>query len=141
MRAAASRIGQYGRVLANAELVAFLPTTDLERARAFFTETVGLSITASTPFACVFDAHGTALRVTPVDDVRPAPYTVLGWVVADIAASVRGLAARGVRFERFPAMEQDELGIWTTPGGDLVAWFEDPDGNVLSLTQFASLPE
>ena len=61
------------------------------------------------------------------------------WVVTDAAASVRGLAARGVHFERFPAMDQDELGIWTTPGSDLVAWFKEPDGNVLSLTQFATM--
>jgi catechol 2,3-dioxygenase-like lactoylglutathione lyase family enzyme len=127
-------------MLANAELVAFLPTTDLDRTRVFFTETIGLSLTESTPFACVFDAHGTALRVTPVDEVRAVPYTVLGWVVANMADSVRGLATRGVLFERFPAMDQDDLGIWTTPGGDMVAWFKDPDGNLLSLTQFASPP-
>jgi predicted enzyme related to lactoylglutathione lyase len=128
-------------VLADAELVAFVSTTDLERARVFFGETVGLSIMETTPIACVFDAHGTALRVTRVDEVRPAPYTVLGWVVADIVASARGLAARGVRFESFPGMEQDDLGIWTTPGGDLVAWFHDPDGNLLSLTEPASVKQ
>ena len=124
-------------MLAIADLVAFLPTTDLDRARLFFSETVGLSITECTEFACVFDAHGTALRVTPVGELRPAPYTVLGWAVADIAASVRYLGARGIRFERYPDMKQDELRIWTTPGGDRVAWFKDPDGNVLSLTQRA----
>jgi catechol 2,3-dioxygenase-like lactoylglutathione lyase family enzyme len=125
-------------VLTNAVLVAFLPTADLDRARAFFTATLGLSLLERTPFACVFDAHGTSLRVTLVDEVAAAPYTVLGWVVTDISASIRGMAALGVRFERFPAMPQDELGIWSTPGGDLIAWFKDPDGNVLSLTQLAS---
>jgi hypothetical protein len=66
---------------------------------------------------------------------RPG-YTVLGWRVADIAATARGLAGRGVEFLRHDGMDQDENGAWTTPGGDKVAWFADPDGNVLSLTQF-----
>ena len=124
-------------VLADAELVAFLPTTDLDRTRVFFTEVVGLSVTESTSFACVFDSHGTAVRATLVEEIRPSSYTVLGWIVSDLPAAVRGLAARGVTFERFPAMDQDELDIWTTPGGDRVAWFKDPEGNVLSLTQVA----
>jgi catechol 2,3-dioxygenase-like lactoylglutathione lyase family enzyme len=124
-------------VLADANLVAFLSTTNLERARVFFTESIGLSLIEETPFACVLDANGTSLRVTPVDELHPAPYTVLGWVVTDAAASVLGLSSRGVHFERFPGMDQNELGIWTTPGGDQVAWFKDPDGNLLSVTQFA----
>ena len=129
--------GQNARVLANAELAAFLPTRDLDRTRVFFTETLGLSIIENTSFACVFDAHGTTVRVALVEELRPAPYTVLGWIVSDLSAAVRGLAARGVFFERFPTMDQDELDIWTTPGGDRVAWFKDPEGNVLSLTQVA----
>jgi catechol 2,3-dioxygenase-like lactoylglutathione lyase family enzyme len=124
-------------VLADAELVAFLPTTDLDRAAHWFGETLGMSLIETSPFACVFDAHGTTLRVTKVDSLVPAPYTVLGWVVTDLHAAVLGLDERGVLFERFPGMDQDDLGIWTTPGGDLVAWFKDPDRNVLSLTQLA----
>lgn len=128
-------------VLATAELVAFLPTTDLDRARRWFADTLGLSLVEVSPFACVFDAHGTTLRVTKVDVLAPAPYTVLGWVVADVRAAVLDLVERGVQLERFPGMDQDELGVWTTPGGDRVAWFRDPDGSVLSLTQFARPPQ
>jgi catechol 2,3-dioxygenase-like lactoylglutathione lyase family enzyme len=126
-------------MLNDANLVAFVPTVDLARARAFYSETLGLSLTDESPFACVFDAHGTSLRVTPVHEIRPAPYTVLGWAVADIAASIRDLASRGVVFQRFEGMGQDDLGIWTAPDGTFVAWFKDPDDNVLSLTQFRAV--
>jgi len=77
------------------------------------------------------------LRVTAVAEVARPGYTVLGWRVADITATVRELTGRGVVFLRYDGMNQDEDGVWTTPGGDKVAWFADPDGNVLSLTQFA----
>lgn len=126
-------------MLADCDLVAFLSTTDLDRARVFFAETVGLVLSEDTPFGCVFDAHGTSLRVTLVDEVRPAPYTVLGWVVSDLAAELRGLVERGAVAEDFADMDQDVQGIWTTPDGGLVAWFKDPDDNLLSLTQFAPL--
>lgn len=118
------------------ELVAFVAVTDLARARAFYEDTLGLRLVDDTPIAVVFDANGTSLRVTRVDQLRPAGYTVLGWLVDDIAASARDLRSRGVEFNRYDAMEQDELGVWTAPGGDQVAWFADPDGNTLSLTQF-----
>ena len=124
-------------MLTNDALVAFLATTDLDRARVFFTDTIGLALVHQDGFACVFDAHGTPLRVSLVEELHPAPYTVLGWVVDDAAATVRDLGARGARFERFDGMAQDDLGIWTTPGGDFVAWFKDPDANVLSVTQHA----
>jgi hypothetical protein len=84
----------------------------------------------------VFDAGGARLRVTAVDAVSPQPYTVLTWSVADIATIVRALASRGVRLLRYPGMEQDELGLWLSPNGARVAWFDHPDHNVLSLTQF-----
>jgi len=121
-------------VLEDAEVVAFTATTDLERARAFYADSLGLPLVADTPIALVFPG----LRVTLVDEVAPAAYTVAGWVVADIAAEVAALSGRGVAFNRFPGMEQDDLGIWTTPGGDKVAWFSDPDGNTLSLTELSS---
>lgn len=85
---------------------------------------------------CVFDCGGTALRVTLVGAVVAAPYTVLGWSVADIALAVGSLMERGVEFARYPALAPDALGIWHAPSGALVAWFRDPDGNTLSLTQF-----
>ena len=83
----------------------------------------------------MFDADGTMLRVTAVPELKPAGYTVAGWRVDDIADAIKGLAEGGVDFQRFDGMDQDELGVWTTPGGDKVAWFRDPDGNVLSLTE------
>jgi catechol 2,3-dioxygenase-like lactoylglutathione lyase family enzyme len=122
-------------MLGSSELVAFVATTDLDRARAFYGGVLGLPVLEESPFACVFDAHGTQLRVTPVAEIRTAPYTVLGWAVDDIVADVQTLAHAGVRFERFAGMEQDDLGVWAAPSGARVAWFADPDGNVLSLTQ------
>jgi hypothetical protein len=87
------------------------------------------------PFALVYDAHGTMLRVTIVKQVQPAGYTVLGWKVPDIVAAANGLTAAGIVFERYPGTQQDELGIWTSPAGGKVAWFKDPDGNTLSISQ------
>jgi catechol 2,3-dioxygenase-like lactoylglutathione lyase family enzyme len=124
-------------VLESAELVALVASTDLARSRAFYEETLGLPCEDETPLACVFRANGTMLRVTRVEARAPAAYTVLGWIVDDVAATVRGLAARGVAFDRYEGMEQDELGIWRSPSGARVAWFHDPDGNTLSLTQRA----
>jgi hypothetical protein len=83
----------------------------------------------------IFKAPGTSLRVTVVERVQPAPYTVLGWGVEDIAATIAALADHGVSFARFEGVEQDELGIWQSPSGAQVAWFKDPDGNLLSVTQ------
>jgi catechol 2,3-dioxygenase-like lactoylglutathione lyase family enzyme len=119
------------------EVIAFAASADLLRARAFYEQVLGLRVIEQNDFACVFDANGTMLRVTAVTEVARPGYTVLGWRVADIAAAARGLAGRGVEFIRYDGMDQDENGVWTTPGGDKVAWFADPDGNVLSLTQFA----
>ena len=123
-------------MLGASDLIAFVPTTDLARARGFYEGQLGLSLGSETPFALVFDAHGTILRVTAVDQIASAQYTVLGWKVADIAATVRALSTKGISFLRFDGMEQDEVGVWTTPSGDRVAWFKDPDGNTLSLTEF-----
>ena len=122
--------------LDDARLIAFVPTTDLARARAFYAETLGLRVTDESPYACVFDAGGTMLRLTPVRKLSKVRYTVLGWGVVDIAATVAALTAAGVAFVGFRGMDVDEAGIWTAPGGDRVAWFEDPDGNLLSVTQF-----
>jgi catechol 2,3-dioxygenase-like lactoylglutathione lyase family enzyme len=122
-------------VLGDTDLVAFLPTTDVDRAREFFADVLGLRLVEDTPFAAIFDAHGTSLRVTPVEAIAPAEYTVLGWTVDDMAATARALTDRGVRFMRVDGIEQDDLGVWTAPGGALVAWFKDPDGNTLSLTE------
>ena len=122
-------------MLDSSDLVAFVAATDLRRARAFYEQKLGLRVLEHNDFACVVDANGTMLRVTEVPEVARAGYTVLGWRVRDIAASVRDLAGRGVTFLRYDGMSQDQDGIWTAPSGARVAWFADPDENTLSLTQ------
>ena len=116
-------------------IVAFVATTNLDRARTFYGDVVGLALVEESPFACVFDGGGAPLRVTVAGSVQPAPYTVAGWSVDDIGATVEMLAARGVELVRYNGMDQDATGVWTAPGGARVAWFRDPDGNVLSVTQ------
>ncbi len=125
-------------MLGSSEIVAFIGVRDAERAKTFYRDTLGLRLVSEElPFALVFDAQGVMLRVTIVPEVAAARYTVLGWKVADIAATVRTLQQGGVQFQRYaPKMGQDELGIWTAPGGARIAWFQDPDGNLLSVTQF-----
>jgi len=115
--------------------MAFLATRDSARARRFYADVLGLRLVSDDPYALVFDAAGTVLRVQKVDELEPRPFTVLGWRVANIEATVDALVARGVRFERYHGMDQDARGVWRTPGGARVAWFKDPDGNTLSLTQ------
>ncbi len=130
--AAATRLGG----LASAHVMAFVATSDMAAARAFYERGLGLRLAGQSPIACEFEANGTRLRVVAVEEPTIAPYTVLGWTVADIVTTIRDLMMRGIDFARFDGMQQDELGIWNAPGGTLVAWFRDPDGNVLSLTQF-----
>jgi catechol 2,3-dioxygenase-like lactoylglutathione lyase family enzyme len=120
-------------MLTDAEVMAFAATSDLERATRFYRDTLGLTHVETTPYAAVFRGGGTMVRVTLAEEVRPAPYTVLGWIVGDIATAMAGL---DVEFTRYDGMGQDAAGVWTTPNGDRIAWFTDPDGNVLSLTQF-----
>ncbi|SOD70919.1 predicted enzyme related to lactoylglutathione lyase [Jatrophihabitans sp. GAS493] len=124
-------------MLSTSEVIAFAASTNLDRAAAFYADVFGLRLVEQNQFACVFDANGTMLRITAVEEHIDVPYTVLGWRVADIAATLAGLRAKGVTFKRYDGMAQDEDGVWTTPGGDRVAWFADPDGNTLSLTEFA----
>jgi len=122
--------------LSNQQLVAFVSARDPEAAKKFYRDTLGLDLVSEQlPYALVFDCHGSPLRLSIVPNLNPAAYTVLGWNVSDIETAVRTLASAGVHFERYPAVPQDELGIWTAPGGARVAWFKDPDGNTLSLSQ------
>jgi catechol 2,3-dioxygenase-like lactoylglutathione lyase family enzyme len=123
-------------MLTSSSLVAFVSTTDLDRARRFYEGTLGLEFVEQGPLACVFIANGTMLRVTLADRVATPGYTVLGWRVDDLDRVVGLLSSSGVTFNRYDGMDQDSAGVWTTPGGDRVAWFSDPDGNNLSLTQF-----
>ena len=123
-------------MLSSSDLVALVGVSDLDRARAFYGDTLGLPVADESPFAMVVDAHGTMLRLTAVEEPAPAPYSVLAWSVDDIAATVDGLARRGVDFLLYDGLEQDAHRIWTAPDGTRVAWFLDPDGNNLSLVQF-----
>lgn len=125
-------------MLNDAKLMAFGATANPMRSRHFYQSVLGLALVEDSPFALVFDANGTELRVQKVDSVSPGSYTALGWAVADIERSVQALSGKGVSFERFPGMQQDALGIWQAPGGAKVAWFRDPDGNLLSLAQHAA---
>lgn len=117
-------------------LIAFVATAKPDEAQRFYRDTLGLPLIEDGPFALVFSANGTTIRVQKVQQVSPAGYTALGWAVQDIEATIGWLTARGVRFERFPGMDQSDTGVWRSPGGAAVAWFKDPDGNVLSLTQY-----
>jgi catechol 2,3-dioxygenase-like lactoylglutathione lyase family enzyme len=125
-------------ILGGGKLVAFVPTTDPVRARAFYEDVLGLRLVEDAkPFAQVFDANGTMLRVTTVQEHHPAAFTVLGWEVESIESTVEQLTAAGIVFQRYAGLnDSDPLGIWTSPSGARIAWFHDPDGNVLSLTQF-----
>jgi catechol 2,3-dioxygenase-like lactoylglutathione lyase family enzyme len=124
-------------VLDSSPIIAFIATADAERAKVFYRDRLGLRLVSEDQYALVFDAAGTMLRVARVKEVRQAQYTVLGWQVDDIATKVEELEAAGVKFERYGFPGQDEKGIWTPPGSTTkVAWFKDPDGNVLGLTQF-----
>jgi|SRR3954469_10173509 catechol 2,3-dioxygenase-like lactoylglutathione lyase family enzyme len=119
-------------------LMSFVSTAHPEKALAFYQGPLGLHLVADEPFALVFDVAGSMLRVTKAPPFTPHPFTVLGFQVDDIAHECERLIARGVTFERYPQFQQDALGIWTAPGGARIAWFKDPDGNVLSLTEFTA---
>jgi catechol 2,3-dioxygenase-like lactoylglutathione lyase family enzyme len=121
--------------LTESDLVAFVSTAQPAEAMKFYRGVLGLPLVDESRFALVFDANGTMLRVSIVAEVSPAPYTVLGWAVKDIAGAIDALLEAGVTFKRFDGMAQDERGIWQSPSSAQVAWFADPDGNVLSLTQ------
>jgi len=123
-------------MLAREKLMAFGATRDGARARGFYEQTLGLSLISEDNFAVVLDANGTMLRLQKVETFTPSPFTALGWEVSNIRAVVSELVSRGVTFQKYPWMEQDELGIWNAPSGARVAWFRDPDGNTLSLTEF-----
>jgi catechol 2,3-dioxygenase-like lactoylglutathione lyase family enzyme len=118
-----------------APLIAFVATTNLPRARRFYEQTLGLAPVSADAYGCELDANGTRLRLSTVQQLVPAAYSVLGWRVNDIRGEMEALRQRGVAFERYQGFAQDELGIWAAPSGSLVCWFKDPDGNVLSLTQ------
>jgi catechol 2,3-dioxygenase-like lactoylglutathione lyase family enzyme len=122
-------------MLGSSKLAAFVGTRDASRAKPFYRDTLGLNLVREDPNALVFDANGTTLRLSVVPELAPGKFTVLGWEVHDIRATIEALAKRGVSFERYDFMKQDDLGVWTAPSGARVAWFKDPDGNLLSVSQ------
>lgn len=124
--------------LSSAAVVTFVPINDAAKAIAFYQDQLGLTLVEDqAPFALVFDLNGTMLRATFVGEFQPHPFTILGWHVTDIAATVQQLTAAGVPFNRYPGLNDTHpLAIWTAPGGAQIAWLTDPFGNILSLTQF-----
>jgi predicted enzyme related to lactoylglutathione lyase len=116
-------------------VVAFVPVTDLARARQFYQVTLGLSLRSGDDYGCMLDCGGTALRLAQVPDYERPPHTILGWEVRSIAGAVATMTAAGVAFYRYEGMAQDEQGVWTAPSGDRVAWLSDTEGNTLSVTQ------
>lgn len=124
------------RSLANATPLTFLSVTDRERALTFYQETLGLSLSSSDEHGAYLTMNGALLRITPMSDYKASPHPVLGWSVDDIRTTVQALASAGVEFSTYDGFAQDELGIWTSPNGATkLAWFFDPDGNVLTITQ------
>ena len=122
-------------MLSDKKLKAFIPTINPVKAKKFYMEALGLNLLNEDNYALEFDANGTRLRITTVDKLIPHPFTILGWDVDDIEDSVKSLSSGGTIFEKYEFLEQDSFGIWTAPGGTRVAWFKDPDGNLLSLSQ------
>jgi catechol 2,3-dioxygenase-like lactoylglutathione lyase family enzyme len=123
-------------ILGKHNIIGFVSIVDVERAKEFYRDTLGLRLLSEEPpFALVFESNGIMLRLGMAKQLTPAPGTVLGWEIPDITATVKELTAAGVQFERYPQMKQDELGIWTTPTDAKVAWFKDPDGNLLSVSE------
>lgn len=122
-------------MLNTARVIAFVPIRDSRRSRAFYENTLELRFVSDDPFALVMNSNGVTVRLAKTPQFTPAGFTVLGWQVTDIEKTVTALTKKGVSFERFPGMSQDKLGIWASPSGAKVAWFKDPDGNLLSLSQ------
>jgi catechol 2,3-dioxygenase-like lactoylglutathione lyase family enzyme len=124
-------------MLGSMKIVSFVPVKDAKKARAFYEGVLGLAFVSEDHFALVLDANGIMLRVTKVPNFKPQEFTIVGWEVPNIEQAVASLGKKGVQFQSYGLPGQDANGIWTAPGGAKVAWFKDPDDNILSLTQFA----
>jgi len=122
-------------MLASAKLMGFVPTTDYDRARAFYEGKLGFEFVSHDQFALVVRVGGHKIRISKIANFTPLQGTILGWEVQDIKATATWLKERGVAPEKFPFAQDQELGIWTAPNGDKVAWFKDPDGNTLGVSQ------
>lgn len=122
-------------MFSSGKLIAFIASAQPERAKQFYSQTLGFRLVSDDQFAVVFNCAGTQLRIQKVETLRPQSFTALGFQVPSIRKSVAGLAKQGIVFERYDFLEQDELGVWQAPSGARIAWFKDPDGNLLSLTE------
>ena len=122
-------------MLGSQPIIAFVPTKDFRKARSFYEQILGLRFVSDDGFALVFDANGVMLRIAKASEFTPQPFTILGWKVDDIGDFAGQLSAKGITFERYGFLQQDGIGIWTSPDGAKVAWFKDPDGNLLSISQ------
>lgn len=122
-------------MISGSKIIGFIPTQNTERALGFYQGVLGLRFVSEDSFAIVMDSNGTMIRLVRTEDFTPAPYTILGWQVDDIDTTVKELITRGLLFNRYSFLQQNEDGIWTAPEGAKVAWFHDPDGNTLSFSQ------
>lgn len=122
-------------MLSDKKLKAFVATTMPDKAKSFYKDVLGLKLLSEDNYALEFDANGTLLRVATVQDLKPQPFTILGWNVEDISSTIKSLNDKNIFCEKYDFLEQDNSGVWTSPNGSKVAWFKDPDGNVLSLTE------
>lgn len=123
-------------MLSGAPVISFIPTKNPARARAFYEGVLGLRFISADPFALVFDANGTSLRIVQVSQFEPFPFTILGWRVPRLKHTLAQFKERGILCERFRGMDQDDSGVWKSPSGAQVAWFKDPDGNLLSVSEY-----
>ena len=122
-------------MLGDQKLMAFVGVWNADKARGFYRDTLGLKMLYEDAVGLVFDVGGIMLRVKLLNEVGPQSNPVLGWQVGDATATARALAGAGVTAIRYPGMQQDDDGIWTAPEGARIAWFKDPDHNILSITQ------
>ena len=123
---------------ANSAPLTFVLTGNRAKSKPFYAQVLGLRVLGEDDHAVTFDlGNRTPMRLTQVMGHHGSAHTVLGWHVADLRGAMQGLKAKGVTFKIYAGMGQDALGVWASPdGGARLAWFTDPDGNVLSLTQF-----
>ncbi len=133
-------VSPLGLELGAQRMMAFIAVRDPKAAKAFYRDRLGLKLVGEEPVALVFDSNETILRAQIVESVAPARGTALGWEVQDIAATIRLLKDAGIEFMSVQGFRQDALGVWTANDGTKVAWFRDPDGNVLSVTEFPDRP-
>lgn len=124
-------------MLSELKITAFLPTVNSEQSKYFYLNILGLKLVSESDYALEFESQGGKLRVTTVEELNPQPFTVLGFKIEKIVPHVEFLANKGVKFEKYESLDQDDLGIWNSPSKAKIAWFKDPDGNLLSLTEYS----